>query len=162
MNFAQYLRSLQILFIALLAGQVIVCTVLYFVYEPQEVTFFFREAWLEKVWPLVLIALIAFAFFLNRRKLESARSNNALSGKLADYRIASIMKWAMTEGSTLISALIFFESGKEIFLVMAGTTIAYFATQFPSRSRLVNELDLSANEQMTLDDPSAVVFESPR
>lgn len=162
MNFAQYLRSLQILFIALLAGQVIVCTVLYFVYEPQEETFFFREAWLEKVWPLVLIGLIGISFLLSRRKLESARLNNTLSGKLADYRVASIMKWAMTDGGTLISALIFFESGKEIFLVMAGASIAYFATQFPSRSRLLTELNLSASEQMTLDDPGAVVFESPR
>jgi hypothetical protein len=40
--------------------------------------------------------------------------------------------------------------------------IVLFATQFPSRQRLVNDLDISANEQMRLDDPNAMVAQSRR
>lgn len=162
MNFAQYFRSLQILFAALLAGQIIVCTVLYFLYQPQEGVSPFQQEWVLKTWPFILVALMVLGFFLNRRILASASEKNHLSDKLATYRVASIQKWAMTEGGTLISALLFFETGHQQYLNLAGVAIAYFATQFPLRQHLTEVLNLSANDQMTLDDPNAAVFESPR
>ncbi|MBL7779992.1 MAG: hypothetical protein JNM22_02160 [Saprospiraceae bacterium] len=160
LNFAQYFRHLQIFFFALLAGQILICAVLYFVYQPQEGISPFQQDWVLKAWPFALVALMVVGFFLNRRILASANEKNRLADKLATYRIASIQKWAMTEGGTLISALLFFETGNQQYLNLAGVAIAYFATQFPSRQHLTEVLDLSANDQATLDDPNAIVFES--
>lgn len=159
-NFAQYFRSLQILFFALLAGQILVTITLFTVYEPSTSGEFSDEETLRFIFPLLVIMLAGLAFFLYRKKLESARAQPTLKEKLMDYRVAGVLKWAPIESATLISVVLFFISGKQYYLYAAIAIIAIFATQFPSRQRLVNELDLSASEQMTLDDPNAEVAES--
>jgi hypothetical protein len=160
-NFSQYFRALQILFFALLAGQIGVTILLYVVHTPPTVD----ASWAQEVttWlPLLLVLQAGLAFFLSRKKLESARSQPTVEGKLEGYRVASILKWALLEGGTLISVVLFFVLGNITFLYYAGMMIVLFATQFPSRQRLVNDLDISANEQMRLDDPNAMVAQSRR
>ena len=160
-NFSQYFRALQILFFALLAGQIGVTILLYLIHTPPAVD----ASWTQEVatWlPLLLALQAGLAFFLSRKKRESARSESTLEAKLDGYRVASIPKWALLEGGTLISAVLFFAWGDITFLYYAGIMIALFATQFLSRQRLVDDLDLSASEQMILDDPNTIVAQSKR
>lgn len=160
-NFSQYFRALQILFFALLIGQISVVIVLYIVHTPVESEGVQDDKTFMLILTVALALLSGFAFFMNRKKLESARAQTTLKEKLADYRSACIIKWAPLEGGALISAVLFFVTGNVFFLSFAATMIAFFATQFPSRQRLINELDLTANEQMILDDPNAVVYDAP-
>ena len=98
---------------------------------------------------------------MNRKKLESAQAQTTLKEKLTDYRAACILKWAPLEGGALISAALFFITGNAFFLGSVTMLIVFFAIQFPSRQRLINDLDLTATEQMILDDPNAVVYDAP-
>jgi len=161
-NFAQYFRALQILFFALLIGQISVVAVLYVIHNPAE-SDAPQDATIFKLALTILLALLSgFAFFMNRKKLESARAQTTLKEKLTDYRTACIIKWAPLEAGALISAVLFFVTGNAFFLGFATMMIVFFATQFPSRQRLINELDLTATEQMALDDPNAVVYDAPK
>lgn len=160
-NFAQYFRALQILFFALLIGQISVVIVLYLTYEPRE-SDASQDVTTFKLALTILLALLAgISFFMNRKKLESARAQTTLKEKLSDYRAASILKWAPLEGGALISAVLFFVTGNVFFLGFATMMIVFFATQFPSRQRIINDLDLTATEQIILDDPDAVVYDAP-
>lgn len=160
-NFAQYFRSLQILFFALLIGQITVVTVLYLTYEPRE-SDVPQDATTFKIALTILIVLLTWiSFFMNRKKLESAQAQTTLKEKLTDYRAACILKWAPLEGGALISAALFFITGNAFFLGSVTMLIVFFAIQFPSRQRLINDLDLTATEQMILDDPNAVVYDAP-
>ncbi|HOY06472.1 MAG TPA: hypothetical protein PLO67_13770 [Saprospiraceae bacterium] len=160
-NFSQYFRSLQILFSALLVGQIVVMVIIYNIQEPPAGDMAFKNT-VAKWLPLLLIVQAGLAFFLNRTKLETARSKSTIEEKLEDYRIASVLKWALLEGGTLISIVLFFVWGPVLFFYYAIIMAALFATQFPSRQRLINELDISANEQMILDDPNAMIAQSKR
>ena len=158
-NFSQYFRALQILFFALLAGQTGMMIVIYNIREQSVGDTSFTDM-VAKWLPLWLIAQAGLAFFLNRQKLETARSKSTVPEKLEAYRIASVLKWALLEGGTLISIVLFFVWGATPFIYYAIIMAALFATQFPSRQRLINELDISANEQMILDDPNAMVAQT--
>ncbi len=160
-NFSQYFRALQILFFSLLFGQIGIISVLYFVRQPVVGEQLLQQDFIIKMLPVGLVLLMGIAFFLSRKKLESARNQATLKEKLAGYRAASIMKWAPVEGGTLICAVLFFVHNNITFLYFAVAMLVLFATRFPSRQRLINELDLNANEQMTLDDPNAEVAETP-
>ena len=159
-NFSQYFRTLQILFFSLFFGQIGIISVLYFVRQPPVVEQLLQQDFILKVLPVGLVLLMGLAFFLNRKKLETARNQATLKEKLAEYRAASIMKWAPLEGGTLICAVLFFVNNNITYLYYAVVMLALFATRFPSRQRLMSELDLSVNEQMTLDDPNAEVAET--
>ncbi|MCC6281508.1 MAG: hypothetical protein IT262_12965 [Saprospiraceae bacterium] len=161
-NFAQYFRTLLILFSALLFGQVAVVAIFYFIIKPPVNEQVLPYDTVVQVLPVVLLLLAGLAFFFNRKKLEAARAQSDIKGKLADYRAASILKWGPVESGTLISAVLFFLTGKILFVYYAVAMIALFATQFPSRQRLISELDLSVNDQMILDDPNAEVAETAR
>jgi hypothetical protein len=160
-NFSQYFRSLQILFFALLVGQISVMIIVYNIRETPVGDMAFIDM-VAKWLPLLLIVQAGLAFFLNRQKLETARSKSTVAEKLETYRIASVLKWALLEGGTLISIVLFFVWGATPFIYYAIVMAALFATQFPSRQRLINELDISANEQMILDDPNTMVAETKR
>jgi len=161
-NFSQYFRALQILFFALLIGQISVVVVFYIVHTPVESEGVQHDKTFMLILTMALVLLSGFAFFMNRKKLESARAQTTLKEKLTDYRAACIIKWAPLEAGALISAVLFFVTGNAFFLSFAATMIAFFATQFPSRQRLINELDLTAAEQLTLDNQDAIVYDAPK
>lgn len=160
-NFSQYFRALQILFFALLAGQILVAATVYMVYEPATLENPDAKLYID-LFGVFALAMAGLAFFLNRKKLETARQQTDMKQKLADYRTACILKWALIEGATIMSVVLFFVTGKTNFLGIASVLIVYFATQFPSRQRLVRELDLSVSERMMLDDPNAMVADTGR
>lgn len=161
-NFNQYLRTLQALFFALLAGQILATAVLYFIEKPVAGNEIASSTVPEKTMTLALVVLAGLAYFLYHKKVESARVQTGLKEKLSDFRMACILKWAPLEVGTLSSAVLYFLTGKMFFVGMAVTVIAMFASQFPSRQRIITELDLSATEQMTLDDPNEIVAEALR
>lgn len=160
-NFAQYFRSLQILFFALLFAQIAICAILWVVRSSEAPTAEFQEDfWLQGITVFALFLLVGSLFF-RKKMVDQARAQEGLSAKLSQYRSAQIIGWALMEGTTLINVVFFFLSGKMEFLYIAGVVVAMYATRAPSKMKLVNELELSAGEQNTLDDPNAEVFEPP-
>ena len=64
-----------------------------------------------------------------------------LDTKKGVYRTASIVKWAMFEGTTLLSLACYLIFSKDLYLFVAIVFMAHFAIHFPSRERVVRELE---------------------
>lgn len=159
-NFPAYLRSLRIIFIALLLGQVLVLGVLYFV-RWQEMS---EVAPIRKPWgigwaPLIMLALPAVSLSLYRKKVAFAATLPDLKSKLMAYRTALLLRWAPVEAMNLFVALIYFISGQMFYFYGAILFMAMFFTLWPHRANIISGLGLSTDEQQVLDDPQAVVSE---
>ncbi|MCB0535298.1 MAG: hypothetical protein H6574_10845 [Lewinellaceae bacterium] len=154
-NFAQYLRSLQIVFGALVAGQVITLTIFYVL--PQASGTALPGEGLAIRIPIVILLLLPAAFFLGRNRIEAARNLPTLKEKMMAYRTALVLRWALLEGSGLLAAVFFFLSRNTLLLAVAGVIILVFMLFVPSRERTISDLDLSTTEQAALDDPNEIV-----
>jgi len=159
-NFAAYLRTLRIIFAALVMGQVLALGVFYFV-RWQEMPALALD-WETGIRPFLSVALLAFAaigFFLNHKNLANARAQPDLKGKLRAYRLALLLRWAPLEAVVLIIGVLYFLTSQMSLLYLAGSLVVVFMAQWPNRTQITNALELSAAEQLMLDDPNAMVSE---
>lgn len=147
-----YVRSLQILFFALLTGQILVFTILWFIVKPSTqpgiyqnpLDFAFIGIWLVKQ---------TAAFFLSKKMTENARAETNFEKKLGIYRSAQVFRFALTEGSVLVALVgFFFVTANYILLALAATGIAIFLLFVPTRSKIVGELELDMKEETMLDE----------
>ncbi len=162
MPFSQFFRALQILFFALLAGQILICFVFLFLMESgSQIPSFQVGSWLPGV-TVISLLLLGAAMFIRKKSTDWAKEKTSLKEKLGAYRGAQVSGWAITEAATLINGVCFFLSGKIEFLYIAGAVIAFFFTQMPLKNKLINELDLDFNDQNLLDDPNADVADPPK
>ncbi len=151
-NQLPYLRTLQTLFVSLLVGQIGIFVVLWLFVKPSATPGFYRN---PEDMPLIGVWVLAqaMAFFMVPRRIEAARSVTGITEKLTAYRAASIMRFALVEGAVLICLIgYFFMSANYALLTLAGVGVAIFVTFFPSRNRVINDLDLSPNEEAKLDE----------
>lgn len=152
-NQPSYLRMLQTLFVSLLVGQIGVFAVLWLFFKPPATPGFYQNT--EDL-PFIGVWVLAqaMAFFFVPRRIEAARSITDITEKLTAYRGASIMRFALVEGAVLICLIgFFFMSANYALLALAGVGVAIFSTFFPGRNRVINDLDLSPNEEAKLDEP---------
>lgn len=156
-NFAQYLKSLQIIFTALVAGSVICLTAFYFL--PQEQQNLLPEDGIAVRVPVLIVLLLAAGFFIGRNRIQAARNLDTLKEKMTAYRAALILRWALLEGSILLAGVSFFLSRYLILLGVAGIGLVVFLLFFPSRNRIITDLEFSSSEQAALDDPDTIVAE---
>ena len=161
-NFVQYFRALQVLFFALLAGQIIMATVLWFAVSPSSAPTT-EFAALDYIFIGLCALGAANSFFLGKKLTEIAREKPDLPSKLAAYRTARILRYALLEGPVLVCLVGFFFVTVNYFLLAAAAAgIVLFATQVPRRDVLVSELDLTMAEQAKLDDSDEMVAEAPK
>ena len=138
-----YLKSLKILHLAFLAGQVMfaaIAAVLVFTNLFTPVTT--EVAILRFIVPGIAIACIVVSQLIFTSRLAAAQVAAEPEEKLNIYRTALILKFALIEGPCLLSTIAFLLSGNYLFLAISGLVIAWFAAQHPVRSKALAGMGL--------------------
>jgi hypothetical protein len=136
-------RALQILFMALLYGQILF-VILAFALVKTGIMKPVDEINSEKVYEVfflsmaIISALLSFA--LSKKKIEDAKAIVSIKEKFAAYRSACVMKYAMIEAATLFCIIFFLLSSRMSFLIAALILIFLFMSQNPIRQRIKTEL----------------------
>ena len=145
------IKALQILYTALLVGQVlflIITSVL--IFSENFSTDSSLDKYLIQISIVCIVIGLACYFTgasLFRKKLEQLNdSTKSLMEKLNDYRGISITRWALSEFATLFSIIMVFVTGSPALLVIAIFLIALFLTTRPSLSKAASDLNVSEME----------------
>lgn len=101
---------------------------------------------------IALIGLIS-STLLFKRKLNECKTKQNLKEKLTEYRSALILKFGIIEGTTFITLISYLLTGELIVLAVAGILIIAFITYFPTKGKLINDLELSFTDKQIFDDP---------
>jgi len=75
--------------------------------------------------------------------LNALKDEPGLSKKLADYRSALIVRWALVEGPSFFAIVSYLLTGNYLLLGFAIILIAIFILIMPSSSKLDSDLELS-------------------
>ena len=135
---AGYLKSLQILFSALLFGLLLASTVLYSTFEHPKVVQ--SDALLTDIIPLIMLSMIVVGYLFFNMRLKGLANETDLDAKKASYRNASVVKWAIFEGATMLALVGYFFLDIDVLLVGLVASLVHFAIHFPSRQRVLREL----------------------
>ncbi len=148
---ASEIKALQILYTALLVGQVlflIITSVLIF-----SGNFSADSSLGQYLFQISIVCIVIglAGYFagtaLFRKKLEQLNnSSKSLMEKLNDYRGISITRWALSEFATLFSIVMVFVTGSPALLAVAVLLIVLFLTIRPSLSKAASDLNVSEME----------------
>ena len=144
-----YLKSLKILHLALLAGQVIFTLIAILLVYGKAF-----QSDLTEISNELLIAAAAFGLILTllgntiyKKKIDRLRDTPInLYEKLDTYRATSIMRWAMIEAPVLLSIIFFLLTGNQQILAVVVVLIIFFVTTRPQLKKISEQLNISEAE----------------
>jgi len=145
------IKALQILYTALLAGQILFLVITsVIIFSGNFSTGFSLRNYSTEI--LIVCIVIGLAGYFGgtsifRKKLEQLNNSpKSLMEKLNDYRGISITRWALSEFATLLSIIMVFITGSPALLAVAVLLIILFLTIRPSLSKAASDLNVSEME----------------
>jgi|WetSurMetagenome_2_1015567.scaffolds.fasta_scaffold429425_1 hypothetical protein len=154
----EFFISLQIIFWALIAGQLMFTLIVIFLRANQFVA---GTEELGKIFsvivPLLCVSGIGTGWWLSRQRIEAAKARGSLAEKLNDYRSILIIRWALLEGPIMFAIISYLLTGNYIFLGITGLMILVFLYFRPSRQKAGKDLQLNPYEEETILNPDKVI-----
>lgn len=157
-----YFKTVNLLFLALVAGQVVFALILFFLNKTQgKIAFITPEIHQTLVWiaPALAVTGIALGWLVFNTKLKSLQQKSNLAEKLKGYQSAMIIRFAFMEGPSLVALVFFYITGDYIFLAVSAFIILAFLFNRPSKSLISRHLQLHDDERLLLEDPEAFLYE---
>ncbi len=160
MTSRQYFATQSLIHIALIVGQVLFAGVTFFLRSNQSVEPDpeLRQAFLYIV-PVLAAAGIFASLQVFKLMVTKAKQQSSLGKKISAYGSAMIVRYAVLEAPSLFAIVAFFLTGEYFFLAISVLIIIFFFLVRPSREKLIEDLELNANEAALVNDPDAVIME---
>ncbi|GEM_PF-2034489 len=140
-----FLRSTNLLFTAMFAGQLFMILVMVYVRSSFSIS-----AEISDIYLLVVPAAAILAYYLGNKlyqiRISSISQSDALSEKLTTYRSAFILRLAFLEGAALIGIVLYYSGGNFLFILIAGLLLVYFYSLKPNIATIRSDAKLSSEE----------------
>jgi hypothetical protein len=94
-----------------------------------------------------------------KKRLDATKTKNGLTEKMAEYRSASIVRYALLEAPYFFSIVAYLLTKDLLFIGFGGMIILFFLTIKPTKEKAANELELNATEKNKINNPDAVIAE---
>lgn len=146
-----FVRTVKIIHLALLAGQLLFFVVAFTQTPPHKFDLNFATDPLIIVAPLMAISCFVLSNILFSQQLGIAVNQTSLMGKITRYQIASIIRFALIEGSSLFAIVAFLISGNLLFAMVSGLLILVFIANRPTKDKVETDLNLSYEEKMEMN-----------
>lgn len=140
-----FLKTMRIIFFALLAGQLIFIAIAFFIVTnnpPQSQA----DDMFNIIVPILVGSGLFISNFMFRQLLGKIKYDSSFEIKLEAYRSALIIRYALLEGPSIFSTVAFLLSGNIIFLAFSGVMILAFMMNMPNRNKATQDLNLSSIE----------------
>lgn len=148
MNPAMLFRQTNILYYALLLGQILFCLVAVFALDSAQPR---QSGWpgepFGMIVPIMMVGLFGVAFLLNNKRLAIGAGEPDLDAKVAHYRTTVIIRSALVEGANLLSVVCFLLENNTTFLIFFACGMLVFLYFRPSVNEFMQHYGLSAAEQ---------------
>jgi len=157
----EYFRMLNILFYALIAGQVIFALVIVYLKLTGVSLNNFPEykQTLLYAFPFIVLAGIYASQAVYKSKLVPIKAKTDLREKMSDFRTACIIRWALLEVPGSLSLIICFLTGDLLFIAVAAIVIGYFLMIRPSIEKTIIDLELDFEDQTKINNPDEIIAE---
>lgn len=146
-----FLKTITLIYYALLAGQIMFLAVAYLLNSNQISS---KKHEMYDIFIIIVPILIGSGLFLSnfifKMLIGKIEQNTSIENKLMTYRSALIIKYALMEGPSLFAIVAFLISGNAIFLAFSAVMILAFILQRPNRDKIVQNLNLNGKEADTL------------
>lgn len=133
----------------MLIGLILFCAIAFFLHNSGAFEPVAKD--LDHPLQVIVIILAAAGFFIGnnyfkRKVLQQAQEPQIPQDKMAIYRHASIIQWALLEGPAIFAVISFVLTGNFAFLALAATVLILFTLAFPARQKIMMLLSLTETD----------------
>lgn len=142
-------KALKILHLGITGGLLIFAAAILILFQTGKLKAIdpSMERTLQVVAVLFSVALLLTGFNLFKRKMMAARNSTGLGEtRMALYRTACIIWWAMIEAPGLLAVVSFFITGNYAFLALAGFHVLVLLLFMPRKENIIVLLNLNSKE----------------
>jgi hypothetical protein len=104
----------------------------------------------DDLFNIMVPVAIGFGLFMSgilfKQLIGKIKNDASFEKKLEAYRSAMIMRYALLEGPSIFSTVVYLLTGNMIFLAFSGVMILAFLMNMPSRDKATQDLNLSSIE----------------
>jgi hypothetical protein len=147
---AAFFKTLPLMFLALLAGMVIMGGIMYAMKPVTTYELDFKNPFLV----IMLIAMIAGIFGsnllynFNKNKIDLKDSTES---KVARIQQAVIIRFAFVEGPAILGIVLYLKEANLIFLMLSAMMVLYFLTLKPSKEKIIDDMNLTSEQKRDLE-----------
>ena len=144
-------KTLRIIFYSLNTGLLIFFMVGVYL-NGMQIPSFKQEIDILTVVNLLLLGSIPFGYIISSRKMEAIDPGEPISKKFEQFQTAMIIRWAMIEGTALLSivGLILLQDAKQLVLFVI--CILVLSMNTVTKEKVIRMAKLNPEEAKTLED----------
>jgi hypothetical protein len=142
-----YLKTISIIHLALLAGQVMFGIVAFIQIGKIQIDIKNNNDPFLFLVPLLAVGGFIASNLMFKQQLNSSIKKDSLNGKLMGYQTALIIRCALLEGPSLFGIVTYLITGNCLFLIISGLLMLYFISIRPTRVKIENDLNLTYEEK---------------
>jgi len=146
-----FIKVMSFLHLGIATTPVILAILFYFNAEDPELDTSDTNDIFLAIVPVVALASIFLGDFIFKKILRSVSQKNGLREKLTKFQTASIIKYALLEGASLFSIVIFSNTQNLTYLIIGVVLIGYLYLQRPTKPKIESALDLKGAEKAKFD-----------
>lgn len=147
-----FFQQLYVIFLALLAGQLLFAGVVYYLVsnnmmdsQPME------DAIFKNLVPILIIAGAGAAYWFNRQRGQSGQAVETLAAREQHYRSSVIVRSALMEGANFFAIIAALITQNLVFLLYFAVGLLAFIYFRPSKDEFINQYDLTQEEIERMD-----------
>lgn len=140
-------QQINILYLALLAGQILFAGVVFFLLNQGQKTSDGEFNILQTIVPVVLFGAVGAVYYIEEQRKAQIGNLKELEEKVMHYRGRVIVRSALIEGPNLLSVIGALLTGNIVFFAIFGGGLAVFYFYRPRLDRFFQEYKLSPAEQ---------------
>ena len=144
------LKTINIIYLALIGGQLMFMAVAFFAANEVNADTQSINETLQLVIPFVVLGGLSVSSFVFKSLLDKIDKKAAFDIKINSYRGALIVRYALLEGPSLLAIVGYLFTQNPLFLGMSGIMILAFLYFRPTRDKIAQDLELSSSEAESL------------
>jgi hypothetical protein len=177
MTSRMYFKSLMLLHLALLAGQVFFAGIILFIHSYRanqqwnvdktigwgvppptiQLTGTTNELYFYIALGLVF-SVIVVSYYLYQAKVARAKEKTGLFDILTEYRSALLLRNACLQGPSLLATIAFYLTGNDRYMALTGLIILVFLVWWPTQGKVITDLSLEGEYRSRLEEPDAILW----
>jgi len=141
-----FLRTISILYLALLLGPIIFGIVAYM--QTGKTVFDYKntnDPFMIFVPTMAIVGFIASNLIFNQQLYYNTHEK-PLKKRIIDYQTALVIRYASLEAPALFGVGAYLITGNLLFMLISALVVLYFLFVRPTRSKLINDLELTNDE----------------
>lgn len=148
---ANYFSTLNVLFIALLSGQIIYFIVGLFLIQSGNINGFGgMNTIFMFITPVVVLSSILASKFIYTKQVSGFDKSLPLENKMVSYRTASIIRLALLEGANIFNISIMIITTSYFFAALFVIITALFFFNRPTKEKFIMDYEVSSEDAIKI------------